>query len=181
MAKQAGRWGRESELRAFGDRVIASPITIEMTGFDDRPDLAVTFEVHDNQLRCAEVVVTATPETEVKRRHLESISIDSLRETVAANWSMPRSVETDGALVTLLDLPSSASDVEAALRNVRATRRRDDSEHLQRVAEIYLAAEHAPTQAVADQFGVAHRTAGLYVQRARKANLIPPPSKKRSE
>lgn len=50
----------------------------------------------------------------------------------------------------------------------------DDGTYLQRVAEVYLSATRAPTQAVADAFDIAHRTGVLYVRRARDAGLIPP-------
>lgn len=175
MAKQTGRWGRDAELKQLGDRVIPSPITIEMTGFEDRPDLELTFDVVAGQLQCRRVVLTARGDEEIQRRHLEAFSIDSLRETVARNWSMPLSVDEEGgAVVTLLDVPSTAAEADEARRNLRATRGRTDSAHLDKVAKVYLEADRAPTQAVAEAFDVAHRTAGLYVQRARQAGLIPP-------
>jgi hypothetical protein len=174
MAKQTGRWGRDAELKQLGDRVIPAPITIELAGFDDRPDLEVTFDVLDGRLQCRKVTLTARDDVEVQRRHLDAFSIDGLRETVARNWSMPVTVTEGEVVVTLMDLPSTAADSEEARRNLRATRRRSDTAHLENVAKVYLGADRAPTQAVADAFSVAHRTAGLYVQRAREAGLIPP-------
>jgi len=46
---------------------------------------------------------------------------------------------------------------------------------LAEVAQVYRARiDDRPTAAVAAAFGVAHRTAALYVQRAREAGLLPP-------
>jgi hypothetical protein len=174
MAKQTGRWGRDAELKQLGDRVIPAPITIEMAGFDDRPDLELTFDVVEGQLQCRQIVLTARGDLEIQKRHVEAFSIDALRETVARNWSMPTTVNEDGAVVTLLDLPSTPAESREAGLNLQSTRRRTDPAHLERVAAVYLGADSAPTQAVADSFKVAHRTAGLYVQRAREAGLIPP-------
>lgn len=174
MATQTGKWSPGAELKALGDRVIPSPITIAFSGYEGRPDLEVTFEVMDGQLQCRRVLITAISDQEIQKRDLVAVKVDDLREMVASNWSMPRTITEGRAVVTLLDMPTSTDEMADAKRNLQATRRRADSDHLGRVAEVYLSADHAPTQAVADAFNVAHRTAGLYVQRARRAGLIPP-------
>ncbi len=55
----------------------------------------------------------------------------------------------------------------------RTSRRRGPSdEQLREAVEVYRSAEHAPTQAVADRFGIAHRTASLWITRARQKGFL---------
>jgi hypothetical protein len=64
----------------------------------------------------------------------------------------------------------AAADVRAARRT---SKRRLSDEMLEEVAQVYRSnVTNKPTQAVADHFGKAHRTAGLYVSRAREAGLL---------
>jgi hypothetical protein len=160
-----------ARLEKLGDRIMAVPLTFELSGMDRRPDLEMSFDVIDGELQCREVRLTASGDRAIRQADLREVNIGNVLEIVAKNFSMPAS--KDG-LVTRLDLPVEDDERRDALRNYRAAKRRTDNSHLERVAEIYLGADHAPTKAVAEAFDVAHRTAGLYVQRAREANLIPP-------
>lgn len=61
----------------------------------------------------------------------------------------------------------------AAREARRLSRRRITDDVLRKVAEVYQANPGAPTKAVAEAFRIERRTARLYVERARKAALLP--------
>ena len=67
------------------------------------------------------------------------------------------------------DLAAVAKSVSRARRN---TRRQIPDEKLSEVADVYRANPTRPTAAVAERFGLALRTASLYVKRAREAGLL---------
>ena len=67
------------------------------------------------------------------------------------------------------DLAAVAKSVGRARRN---TRRQISDEKLAEVVEVYRANPALPTAAVAERFGLALRTASLYVKRAREAGLL---------
>ena len=80
----------------------------------------------------------------------------------------------DGKLTMTLD----SRGIDGFRRTVqharRTTRRRGPSDdQLREAAEVYRSAEHAPTQAVAEHFDVAHRTASLWIKRARERGYLP--------
>jgi hypothetical protein len=67
------------------------------------------------------------------------------------------------------DLETVAKDVKRARRNPR---RQIPDARLPEVAEVYRANPKRPTAAVADRFGIALRTAFVYVKRARDQGLL---------
>ncbi|MBA2716631.1 MAG: hypothetical protein H0U51_06190 [Propionibacteriales bacterium] len=158
----------------LGDHVIFVPVCV--TRFDDHADgpaVEAVFDVVDGELICHRLTLVAT-ERGVQGKDLRAVSVDELRETVAAHWSTPAQVlDSDGHGVTNFATSWNTDDARAGVQNLRATRRRRSDEHSRKVAEVYLSAERAPTAAVADAFGVAHRTAGMYVRAARDKGLIP--------
>ena len=76
-----------------------------------------------------------------------------------------------GRLATLTDDSRDEQRARATLRKARSERSQID---LDRVARVYRQAPSRPTEAVAAEFGVAHRTASRYAQRPREAGLLPP-------
>lgn len=175
--QRLGRLGQELPPERFerlGDHVIFVPVcVIRLDGGADGPAVEAVFDVVDGELICHRLTLVAT-ERGVQGQDLRAVSIDNLRETVAAHWSAPAQVlDGDGHGVTNFATSWNTTDARAGVQNLRATRRRRDDEHSRKVAEVYLSAERAPTQAVAAAFGVAHRTAGLYVRAARDKGLLP--------
>ncbi len=162
-------------LEWLGDRLIAVPITCGLERPGDDYDYALTFDVVAGQLSCREVrVIAREGGPEVKRSVLAGIAIDDQRDLVAATVTLTATATTAQGVVRFSwPTPGDNAARAANLANLRATRRRTDTETLRRVADIYLANETAPTEAVRSAFGVAHRTASLYVQRARQAGLLP--------
>jgi hypothetical protein len=69
--------------------------------------------------------------------------------------------------------------LEAAVRRAQRVRRLTPN-HLRSVAEVYLAAGSAPTEAVRAHFGVEPRTASRWVTRARRLGLLAPAKGRRA-
>ena len=69
--------------------------------------------------------------------------------------------------------PDLAAVAKSVSRSRRGGRRQIPDADLGKVAEVYQANPNAPTKAVGQAFGVAPRTASLYVKRARDAGLLP--------
>lgn len=164
-------------MKRLGDRVIQTPVRGMWTREDGGPRVTLEFDVIDGKLECREVRVEARDGApEISRADLRAIPISDIREQVALLWSSPIE-HTEGGATLRMSIGGDAAEDDpgrAARRTLAATRRRSDAGTLERVAQIYLDHPEAPTKAVQDAFGVAHRTAGLYVQRARKAGLLPP-------
>lgn len=177
------RWHRlpPERFERLGDHVIFVPVCVtRLDHHADGPAVEAVFDVVDGELVCHRLTLVAT-ERGVQGRDLRAVSVDDLRETVAAHWSAPAQVlDGDGHGVTNFATSWNPADSRAGVRNLRASRRRTDDEHSRQVAEVYSTADRAPTQAVADAFGVAHRTAGLYVRTARDKGLLPPAAVRRS-
>lgn len=156
------------ELKRFADRVVAAPLGLMWHKEGDTGLVAsLTFDVVDGDLQCREVKVTARPgRPPVTRAFLRSIPIDDLREE-AATFSAPYESSAGGTVVSFV-IGDEANEREA-VRQARAVRRKDDPETLRRVLEVVAENPKSPTKAVAAEFGIAHRTASLYIARARKA------------
>jgi transposase len=60
------------------------------------------------------------------------------------------------------------------VQSVRRTARRQGpaEPELREAAAVYQSADRAPTAAVAERFGIAHRTASLWISRARKLGYL---------
>lgn len=154
------------------DHVVFVPMHIQVPLSTDGTSARITYDVIDGTLQCREVRIVA-PEgaREIRMADLRSLKLDDLREQLVRDWSRPFTVGAGTVVVEGTDTPEAE---RAAVANLRATRRRVGAEKLRRVADVYRANEDgAPTKAVAEAFDVAHRTAGLYVQRARQAGLLP--------
>jgi hypothetical protein len=68
------------------------------------------------------------------------------------------------------------------IKETKGQRRRITDEFLQRVADVYLNnSDHAPTYAIATSFGVKHRMAGYYVDKARRRGFLPAVTKQRKK
>lgn len=180
-----GRLGQppvRSYAKAFGDdRMILAPVLISWHDDDpNTPRAELMFDVVDGKLRCTGLSLFPAEATGVvTAADLRKIDLEAALKAVARAFSMRTTVDADGGMrATVSDLglfDSTTSADIAVTRALSRTEGRQDKTFLQRVAKVYEDnIERAPTQAVADTFGVAHRTAGLYVQRARRAGLLAP-------
>lgn len=141
--------------------------TAHYTSADDgAPDVAITFEVRDGVPECRKVCVTATDTGhEVRQTGIAGLRIEDALDDAIKNLILGNRHE-----------PGVVRRVMRESQAARASRRVTITDALLReVAEVYTAnIKHEPTSAVAQHFGRKHRTAALYVQRARKAGHLPP-------
>ncbi|MGI9084434.1 MAG: hypothetical protein ACR2FE_03990 [Aeromicrobium sp.] len=181
----------ELERTRIGDRLVPDKIKVTFPSTADRwPAVYMTIEVRKGVPHCTELRIEAHPEgREVRSGDLKSATIEQWVDNIVAE-----------AAVTAVDLPSgdtswtmtinkSDEDFEADKKVIkyvrRGTRRTVTDEMLAEVARIYREnVEGRPLEAIMAAFGVEHRTAARYVQRARKAEppLLPKttPGKKRA-
>lgn len=165
-----------------GDRDL--PATFEVEGVPDaddpRPAVSLAFEVVDGVPQCREIRFTRTDHgREVRRSDLENVAVEYLLEVATVSVGMPvAGTERDddgGRLVINLDdrgLDVFRSGVRKGRRS--AYRRGPSDEELRQAAEVYRSAERAPTETVSERFGIALRTASLWIKRARELGYLPP-------
>jgi hypothetical protein len=140
------------------------------------PDVALTFEIRDGVPECRDVRITATKDGhEVRHSGIVGVRIEDALDESIRNLIIGGPTATGPGDKS----PERPRIVRSAIRQsqtARTSRRVVITDALLReVVEIYGAnIQHEPTQAVADHFGKKHRTAALYVQRAREAGLLPP-------
>jgi hypothetical protein len=145
---------------------------------DDRggPELHLRFEMRDGVPQCREVFLQCEPTgREIRPVDVKSIDVERFLE-VACQMIAFHVLEQHpgGGVVAVMshgapDLAAVAKSVSRARRN---TRRQIPDEKLAEVVEVYRANPARPTAAVAERFGLALRTASLYVKRAREAGLL---------
>lgn len=126
--------------------------------------------------QCREIAFESSPHgREVRAADLRGLRVEDLLEW-ATQYGVGRSdVDDDGRPRFTLSLEDRDSGTNlAAIRKARRERKRKITDGLLReVAEVYRANLGSnPTQAVADHFDRAHRTAALWVQRAREAGHL---------
>jgi len=144
---------------------------------DGHPGLHMSFAVSDGVPQCREVRITSSEDGRgVRTSDLRALRVDDWIETVCALIGEHEIERTADGIVTTVST-NRAADRLAALRSVqrarRGTRRALTDDVLRRVAEVYReAGDGRPTQAVADHFGVKHRTAGDYVRAARDKGFL---------
>jgi hypothetical protein len=129
------------------------------------PDVALTFEVRSGVPECRDVRVTATEDGhEVRHSGIVGVRIEDALDEAIKNLMLGNRHKPGVVRTTMRESQAA-----------RASRRTVVTDSLLReVAEIYGASiGHKPTMAVRDHFEVKHRTAALYVQRAREAGLLP--------
>ncbi len=157
------------------DLILPTTFTVEAQQEDEEtPDVVARFVLDDGAPRCREVrVVSRDGGREVRSEDCRKIRVgDLLDEGIKA--AALGVLRTDSA-----GRPQPPEDVTSQQRvsQVRTMRRRTrrppDDELLRETAEVYRQHinEH-PTQAVADHFAKAPRTAALYVQAARKRGFL---------
>lgn len=143
---------------------------------DGFPALFMSFAVLDGVPQCREVRITSSEGgMGVRTADLRALRVDDWIETACALIGEHEIERADGIVTTVST--DRAADRLAAVRSVqrarRGSRRPLTDDLLRRVAEVYRADAHGrPTQAVADHFGVKHRTAGDYVRSARDKGFL---------
>jgi hypothetical protein len=174
-----------SRFVRVGDRFLPEWLILRLDGDASAPTITGRVEVRDGVPRFVDLRFHSEPgEGELRSSHLRETQADAILGALAAFAVRVADIDTEQRVLTLefggADQVGPSLDV---LRRSRANRKLTP-EFLRQVAEVYreaLRTGRAPTQAVKSRFFVSERMAGGYVQRARKAGLLPPttPGKKR--
>jgi hypothetical protein len=166
-----------------GDRVglgegVTMPrrVTVIPAAGTELPHTEVVVETgEDGVPRCRAVRVTSgeggrdVQASDLRGLSLEDVILDAVKYTATTATGTVL-----GGWGGLDELRQRVQRTTAAAREARqGARRRATPDLLRRVAEVYRANPDAPTKAVAEAFGVAHRTGTLYVRNARDAGLLP--------
>lgn len=153
-------------------------LVVTGTGKDvRRPGVRFSFEVIDHVPQCREVIVASVEGgREVRSTDLRQIGVEDALEAASASVSTAHKETRDGVTVSVkragpLAFDEARKDVQKARRTAR--RRGPSDAELREAVEVYRSADRAPTQAVANHFEIAHRTASLWIKRAREAGYLP--------
>jgi hypothetical protein len=167
------------ELAPVGQMQMPARFTLHLFDHDSGgPNIDLTWEVRDGVPECADVHITRSEGGhEIRVSGLAGVRIEDCLE-IAVWWLM--SARVDGGLEP--DLPDKtywfdfgrARGAVAETRTVRAARKvKITDDVLREVADIYRDnISNKPTEAVAEHLGKQHRTAALYIQRARKRGFL---------
>ena len=164
------------DLASVGQMQMPARFTLHLRDDDNgRPNVDLTWQVRDGAPKCTEVHIAAAEQgPEIRVTGLAGIRIeDCLERTVW--WLM--SVRVDGSDEVQLPDKTHWFDfgrAREAVAQTRAARKVKITDGvLQEVADIYRAnVSDKPTEAVAEHFGKQHRTAALYINRARKRGFL---------
>ena len=174
------------DLVPVEDRLVPSFVELELSD-DQQPTITARVEVRDGAPHVVDVRFESGPgQREVRQADLRATQLAALVDLVAG-FAFQVSDDREGGGVVRVGLPDSDFYAES-LASVMAARKGAGKRSLTpaflaRVAEIYRAnIADGPTRAVRATFMVSERTASDYVQRARRAGLLPPttPGKKQA-
>lgn len=171
--------GRTVQWRASWEQVSLDGIEVPAWVEEHRhggggPDLTIRAAVRDGMPEVVDLRFTVgAGQGEVRQKHLRAFDVDRVAVDLYA-----------GVLAAIRqDVDESADDAAKTLRSAEkfVERQRIPREYrvisndfLKHVADVYRQnISHAPTRAVAKQFGVKGRMASTYVDRARKAGFLP--------
>ncbi|HLZ37729.1 MAG TPA: hypothetical protein VKP64_08215 [Mycobacteriales bacterium] len=153
--------------------------TISHDREDESPVVELHCEVRGEVPQCRGVTVTSKDNgREIVSSDLRRVRVEDLLELAVVHVALAvRESDKNGRVrLGLITGEEGARATLRVTRQVRAEARRKMTPALLReVAEVYRASiGDRPTQAVARHFGVAHRTAALYVKKAREARELRP-------
>jgi len=146
------------------------------------PELHLRFEMRGGIPQCREVFLQSHPEgREIRAADLPSAADLELYTEISCQMvALHVTEDLPGGGVTAAH-SGSQPDLEVVAKGVKRvrknTRRQLSDDRLPEVAGVYRANPARPAAAVAEHFGIAQRTASLYVKRAREAGLLEEASK----
>lgn len=150
-----------------GDYLVPPAIHVTFPGAEGHPGLEMRLEVVEGVPQCRELRIASVDGGRgVEGRDLGVVRLGEWIDAIVGRFSDRIVEERDGQIVAVV---RSGETLRAAAMVRRARQHRDLGE----VASVYRSAKRAPTKAVAEHFGVAHRTAALWVKQARDAGLLP--------
>lgn len=141
------------------------------------PDLHLRFEMRSGTPQCREIFLQSHPDgREIRAADLPSATDLELYTEIACQMVALHVTGELPAGSVMAAHSGSQPDLEVVAKSVkrvrRNTRRQIPDDKLPVVAEVYRANPGRGTAAVAERFGIALRTASLYVKRARDAGLL---------
>src|SRR5829696_1235119 len=161
------------ELAQVGRAMVPSRFTVHLVDFGNtEPDVDLTFEVRNGSHECREIRVKSADDQarEVRATDLAEIRIDdALEMAIRVIFYGGSTGDKDNEIARGVQAVRAAREARAA-RRVKIT-----DPLLREVARVYRDnVGDKPTDAVAKHFGREHRTATLYIKRARERGFLGP-------
>jgi hypothetical protein len=180
MTRARGPWRADFRLDdrvRVADRELPRTLDVWSDNTGDAPGVRLTFVLVGDGYECRQITFTAPKGgREVRSVDLRALHIEDVLETaVTMVGTIITDDRADGVTVSVpITNPGEAREAVSAVRaGRRAARQKLSEDMLQQVATTYRDnVADQPTEAVADRFGVAARTARLYVRRARDAGFL---------
>lgn len=163
--------------QVVGDRLVPSPIEVDLAGIDGQPCLTMTIEVLEGVPRCTELAIRRVDGgREVRPRDLRAVELETWVEAFVSLCSaefVERDSTTGAYSAAWPDSELALRRGMKAIRDVRkGSRRPMTGERRQRVADVYNAHQSGGIEAIMVAFGVSRATAIRYIKSAREADLI---------
>lgn len=158
------------------DRVIYRRIEVTFPGVGGQPRLTFTIDSDTGVPHITHLEMDAAPDNEIRTSHLHEINPGNWLAAIVPAFTLLAEKTAEG--VALSDrFPDAEMDRETR-RQIdtarRASRRKINDPFLREVAEVYLANDLRPVEAVQLKFGGNRRTAFRYIALAREAGHLPP-------
>jgi hypothetical protein len=170
-----------------GDRLLPPKALVEFPGAEGQPALTMELAVVRGVPQCRRVVIESHEGgRDVRTMDLRAVALNDWVEKLYALVATKIVEEKEGVVTATHSLAEpvvreSMKVIETARKQGR--RKLDDPDFLRGVADVYRQnLDDRPVEAVQAAYGGKYRTAADYVQRARKAGLLPPttPGKKKA-
>jgi hypothetical protein len=167
-------WGRihvSGRYVLVGDHHVPEELTLELDGDEGRPSTIARMVVQAGRPELVEVRLISRPgEPGIRQTDLRQIEVAAMLDLLAGY-----AVRIEDGTVTWGGPEEPAYAAAAGALKQSRSARRITPEFLQSVADVYVAnIDQNPTQAVRRHYFVSERMASEYVQRARRAGLLPP-------
>jgi hypothetical protein len=136
------------------------------------PDLTIRAAVRDGVPEVVDLrFAVGAGQGEVRQKHLREFDVDRVAVDLYAGVLAAIKVDVGEDPTETTRIAQKFIEHQRLPREYRVI----NSEFLKQVADVYRQnIAHAPTRAVAKEFGVKPRMASTYVDKARKADLLPP-------
>ena len=163
-----------------GDRLLPLAADVYFPGAEDQPALRMRLAVVDGVPQCRSLTIESkSGGREVRTLDVRAVALEdwieklySLTATVILEEWPGGGMKTGAVTWGERDLRRTARVIQQARA---ASRRKITDSFLRDVAKVYRAnLDERPVEAVRAAFGGSYRTAAMYVQRARAAELLPP-------
>ena len=166
------RLAYSGEYMVAGDRWLPTWMEFETDGHDDEPNQYCRVEIIDDAPRLVELGWRVRGNrSEIRQTHLRNTQVSMIVDVL---YAMAVIEVRDGKGVA--DLGEEGSEQDSKIREflyAMRTERRLTTADYKRAAQVYRDNFHgAPTQAVADAFGVRHRRAGGIVKECRNRGFL---------